>query len=216
MLILNLFSVFTAALVQIFHPSSVKLPNSHVLAARTSIPSVLVSVPIPSAIPSAFINPPILSSTPVPATAYKQATKIADHTYQLQLPPDKIMATPREVFASLNVYRLENGVKALNWDLKLADYAQTRADTYAYKEKLDDHYGFMQFVNYQDGFARLGFNHLGENASYAGPLNADHLIREVFAADSEHNSNQLNREWTAIGIGISKYATDIVFASSPR
>lgn len=152
----------------------------------------------------------------VPTSPYGQATKIADHTYELKLPPDSTMATSQEVFTALNNFRQENGVGALAWNATLANYAQSRANYYTNSQGLDAHAGFMNFINNQNGFTQLGFNHLGENASYAGPLNATHLIQWVFAADAEHNNNQLNKDWTTVGVGINNIATDIIFASSLR
>ena len=156
-------------------------------------------------------------TTPTPTTAtYGQATKISDHTYELQVQSDSSMAGTQEVFTALNTYRQKNGVGALAWNMTLANYAQTRATFFSSKGSLDGHAGFMDFINNQNGFSKLGFNHLGENAAYAGPLNGTHIIEEVFAADSEHNDNQLSSDWTQVGIGISGIETDIVFGSSPR
>jgi uncharacterized protein YkwD len=150
------------------------------------------------------------------ASPYGQATKIADHTYELKVVADSTMATPQEVFAALNNYRQKNGSTPLAWNANLTSYAQSRADFFSTRGALDGHAGFMDFINNQDGFTKLGFNHLGENAAYAGPLTGIHLIEEVFAADAEHNGNQLNNDWTNVGIGISGIATDVVFGSSPH
>ncbi|HSW96990.1 MAG TPA: CAP domain-containing protein [Candidatus Saccharimonadales bacterium] len=151
-----------------------------------------------------------------PTSPYGQATKIADHTYELKLPPDSTMTSARELFSALNSYRQRKGISALSWNDSLSNYAQDRANFYTSKGYLDSHAGFMNFINNQDGFDKLGFNHLGENAAYAGPLSGIHLIEWVFAADEEHNSNQLNSDWKSVGIGVNGIATDIVFASSPR
>lgn len=151
-----------------------------------------------------------------PTSPYGQATKVAEHTYELKLPPDISMAGAQEIFNALNAYRQKRGIAPLAWSNTLANYAQSRADFYTSKGSLDSHAGFMDFVNNQDGFKKLGFNHIGENAAYAGPLNGTHLIEWVFAADEEHNSNQLNTEWKSVGIGVSGVATDVIFASSPQ
>ncbi|HSW87653.1 MAG TPA: CAP domain-containing protein [Candidatus Saccharimonadales bacterium] len=151
-----------------------------------------------------------------PTSPYGQATKIAAHTYELKLPPDSAMANAHDLFSALNTYRQRKGIGVLSWKDELSNYAQSRANFYASKGALDSHSGFMSFINNQDGFTKLGFNHLGENAAYAGPLSGTHLIEWVFAADEEHNSNQLNSDWSSVGIGVSGIAIDIIFASSPR
>ncbi|HSW96939.1 MAG TPA: CAP domain-containing protein [Candidatus Saccharimonadales bacterium] len=151
-----------------------------------------------------------------PTSPYGQATKIADHTYELKLPPDNAMSTAQELLSALNSYRQRKGLNSLSWNTTLSNYAQSRANFYSSKGSLDSHAGFMNFINNQDGFNKLGFNHLGENAAYAGPLTGTHIIEWVFAADEEHNSNQLNSDWKSVGIGVSGIATDIVFASSSR
>src|SRR5436190_569815 len=49
-------------------------------------------------------------TSPTATSPYGQATKIAEHTYELKVQPDKTMATPQEVFQALNVYRQKHGV----------------------------------------------------------------------------------------------------------
>lgn len=151
-----------------------------------------------------------------PTSPYGKATKIADHTYELKLPPDSSMANAQDIFLALNTYRQRMGINVLSWNATLTTYAQSRASFYTSRGSLDAHAGFMNYINNQDGFAKLGFNHLGENAAYAGPLTGQHLIEWVYASDEEHNSNQLNTDWKTVGIGVSGIATDIIFASSPR
>lgn len=154
--------------------------------------------------------------SPYPTSPYGQATKIADHTYELKLPPDSSMANAQDIFIALNALRQRKGIGTLFWNTTLANYAQSRASFYTSRGSLDAHAGFMNYINNQNGFSTLGFNHLGENAAYAGPLTGAHLIDWVYSADEEHNSNQLNSDWKSVGIGVSGIASDIIFGSSPR
>lgn len=144
------------------------------------------------------------------------AQKIGDHIYTMQYLPDTSMATPNDVLTALNTYREKNGAGILSVSPTLVNYAQSRADFYARNGKLDEHVGFVDYVNNRNGFAILGFDKIGENAAIAGPLTGIHLIEEVFAGDSEHNTNQLNPEWTHVGVGINGSYTDIIFASEKR
>jgi hypothetical protein len=43
-----------------------------------------------------------------------------------------------------------------------------------------------------------------------------HLIEWVYAGDKPHNDNQLSSKWSAVGIGISGSATDLVFGGSKQ
>jgi len=151
-----------------------------------------------------------------PTSPWGTAQQIGEHTYSINVGRDDRMATPQEVLAALNNHRQKNGRNLLNWDDALASYAQSRATTFSQNQTLDAHSGFDNFLHNQDGFKKLGFNHIGENAAYAGPLSGVHLIEWVFAADNEHNTNQLSPEWQYAGIGINGIATDIVFASNKR
>lgn len=75
------------------------------------------------------------------------------------------MATPIEIFTALNTHRQRNGRNALMWDTSLANYAQTRANTFASLKRLDNQEGFFTFINQKQHVA-LGFYSMGENSSY--------------------------------------------------
>lgn len=154
---------------------------------------------------------PILTLTPTGI-----AQKIGDHTYTMQFTPDFAMASAPEIFQALNAYRRKNGVNTLTWNLTLLSYALSRSDLYNTTGKLDEHAGFIDYVNNHNGFTNLGFNKLGENAALAGPLNGTHLIEYVYAGDPEHNANQLNTSWTDVGIGVHGNYTDIIFGGMKR
>ncbi len=140
------------------------------------------------------------------------ATKIDTHTYTMQVQADSVMANPKEILTALNNYRKQHGSGELVWDDKLADFAKKRAEFFTEKDNLDNHKGFLDYLNNQDGFKKLGFSSIGENSSIGFTLNGVHLIEWVYAGDEEHDGNQLNTEWHYAGIGINGNATDLVFA----
>lgn len=153
---------------------------------------------------------------PTPTSPWGMAQKVGDHTYTMKFTPDVRMATPQEIFDALNNYRQKNGIHILAWDTTLAQYAQSRANFFEQQGTLDHHAGFSHFLHDEDGFSKLGFNNMGENASYAGPLVGAHLIEWIFAGDEEHNANQLNATWTHVGIGVNGIATDMIFGAGKR
>lgn len=143
--------------------------------------------------------------------ANSDAHQIGPHTWTVTVTPDRTEATAQQIFQALNAYRTQFSVGQLVWNADLAAYAQSRAQYYVSLGKLDDHIGFINFLNNEDGFQKLGFDSVGENASLGFILTGTHLIGEVYAADAEHNANQLNPQWTEVGVGVSKNATDLVF-----
>lgn len=154
--------------------------------------------------------------TIAPTSQWGAAKQIAEHTYTITVGTDSRMATASEIVVALNNYRTKKGVGQLTWDDKLGNFAQSRADTFAFAGKLDEHAGFKNYLNTQDGFVKLGYNFIGENASFTGPLLGVHLIEWVFAGDQEHDNNQRNPQWTSVGVGVHSSAVDIVFATQKR
>lgn len=146
--------------------------------------------------------------------AWGEAKKIGTHTYTMRLTPDSTMGTPQEILTALNAYRQLHGKGTLAWDDKLAGFANTRAEYFSQRGNLDSHAGFLEYLNNQDGFKKLGFANVGENSSIGFTLQAVHLIEWVYAGDAEHNNNQLNSEWSYAGIGVNGNATDLVFAGN--
>ncbi|RJQ24421.1 CAP domain-containing protein [Candidatus Parcubacteria bacterium] len=153
--------------------------------------------------------PPI---TPEPTKEWGIAKQIGEYTWTMNVGEDERMATPQEIFQALNDYRQRHTGHSLNWDDKLAQYAQDRANYFIYIGKTDAHAGFKDYLEIQDGFIKLGFAGLGENSSFGYKLLGVHLIEWVFAGDKPHNDNQLNPEWTEVGIGVNNTAVDIIFA----
>jgi uncharacterized protein YkwD len=119
------------------------------------------------------------------------------------------------VFNVLNDYRAKNGSTPLVFDKNLQVFAQSRADMFASQGGMDNHTGFQSMLN-ENGFSALGFNALGENSSFGEWGSSSNLIENIYASSSLHNTNQLNPEWTHVGIGISGTATNLVFGGKKR
>lgn len=137
--------------------------------------------------------------------------QVSEHTWTIRVGQDSTIGSAQEIFTALNNYRLRHGKGTLNWDENLANFAKSRATYFTSKGDLDSHAGFSDYVNNQDGFHKLGFMSLGENSSYGYTLDGVHLIEWVYAGDKPHDDNQLNGEWTHVGIGVAGTATDLVF-----
>lgn len=157
-----------------------------------------------------YIQPTI---TPMaqPSEEWGTAKQLDEHTWTVRVGDDQKIASAQELLTALNDYRQKHGRGVLSWDDKLAQYAQTRAAFFESSNNLDSHAGFLDYINNQDGFNKLGFAGLGENSSFGYKLEAVHMIEWIYAADEGHNANQLSSEWTYVGIGVSGLATDFVF-----
>lgn len=173
-----------------------------VVFAISPTPTIYVT-PMPTYVP--------VTITPMPTEQWGVAKQISEHTWTLKVGDDEKIGTPQEVLDALNNYRERHGSSRLSWDDKLGTYAKERADYFAREGKLDSHAGFSDFISNQDGFAKLGFNRVGENSSYGYRVSGVHLIEWVYAGDPPHNDNQLRTDWTHVGVGISAAATDLVF-----
>lgn len=163
----------------------------------------------------AYILPtPTPISTNISNNTWGVAKKIDTYTYTMRLQPDGKMGTPAEILTALNTYRQRNGRGILAWDDRLAGFANTRAEYFSQKNNLDSHAGFLDYLNNQDGFKKLGFANIGENSSIGFTLEAVHIIEWVYAGDAGHNNNQLNSDWHYAGIGVNGNATDLIFAGN--
>lgn len=159
------------------------------------------------------------AATPVPSQpekTYGESRQIDDTTWTMEIDNDSSMGTSSQIIQALNVYRGKRGVSALSYDQNLSLYAQGRADFFAGQGGMDGHAGFQDFIHNQDGFTKMGFYSLGENSSFGYHLEAVHLIEGVFAGDTPHDSNQLNPEWTHVGVGVNGTAVDIVFGGKKQ
>lgn len=119
------------------------------------------------------------------------------------------------ILNALNGYRSKNGVGSLQIDSKLQEYAQSRADYLKSFGKLDKHAQHQEFMK-DGGFEKLGFNAIAENQGYNYKGGATGLIEKFYAKSAGHNKNQLNSEYTHVGIGITGPFTNIVFGGKKR
>jgi uncharacterized protein YkwD len=161
---------------------------------------------------------PTPTSRPIPrdTESWGVSKQIDEHTWSIRVGQDDVMAKPEDVFTALNEYRRRYGSQPLHWDQKLADYAQSRAAFIDSKKDTDSHAGFLDFLEHQDGFNKLGFTALGENMSYGYRLSGVHLIEWIYAGDAPHNENQLDSKWNYVGIGVDGLANCLIFGTGKR
>jgi uncharacterized protein YkwD len=209
----KILSFFTAVFLSFFVSTknisplvkNISPPSPSPMVQVTPI-STPVLIPIPTTkIPSVL---PIADTGP-----WGIAEQIGEHTWTMKIEQDSKMATPQEIFQALNEYRRLYGSSVLIWDQNLADYAQTRAKFFTDKHGLDSHQGFQEFLENDNGFQKLGFTSLGENASYGYRLNGTHLIEWIYAGDEPHDQNQKNSRWAYVGIGVNGTSTCLIFAT---
>lgn len=156
----------------------------------------------------------IIYPTPTPDNKpWGVSQQIDEVTWTMKVGQDEEMATPREIWEALNEYRKIHGSQILNWDIKLGDYAQIRAELLNSNKTTDKHEGFSNFVNNEDGFNKLGFTALGENISYGYKLSGVHTIEWMYAGDKPHNDNQLDNRWNYVGVGVGGLATCLIFGT---
>jgi uncharacterized protein YkwD len=179
--------------------------------APTSTP-VLSNTPTPGSYPTQSQKRP--TSTPDDSEPWGVAKKIGDYTYTMKIQNEDRMSTPTELLSALNDYRIKHGSQPLRWEEKLCSLAQERAEFQA-KNGLDAHQGFNDFLENQDGFNKLGFGWLGENASQGYIMSGQHLVEFIFASDEGHDQNQLATQWDRTCIAIVGSTVEIIFATSP-
>lgn len=181
------------------------------LQSRQPYKITYITIPTPTLAPTLI---PIRTQTP-DTTTWGVASHIGGPLWQIKLGADAHMATEQETFDALNNYRKVQGKSTLQWDQTLASYAKLRAQTYTSEGKLDNHIGFNDFLNNQDGFHKLGYQMVGENGALLNePLLGVHIIEWLFAGDPDHNANQLDTRWSNVGIGVDGYGVDVVFGGS--
>jgi len=185
------------------NPSSPKNPNP--------FPPTFPTAPTPTDIPSKIIIPQSAPET----GPWGVAQKIGEHTYQIKVQNDSVMGTPEEILAALNILRARSSAQPLKSDPRLCQFATSRAEYQNRLGKTDAHAGFVDYLENQDGFQKLGFGHLGENSSFGYILSGTHLIEWVYMRSPEHNANQTDPKWDHACAGVFGLATNIVFATSP-
>ena len=117
----------------------------------------------------------------------------------------------QSLLQALNAYRQKNGKPPLQWDGKLAAFSQQRADFFNQQNDLDGHAGFTDMMNNHDGFHSLGFWTLGENSAIGQHVSAQELIENVYGKSPGHNANELNPDYSYVGIGVNGTATNFIF-----
>lgn len=190
------------------------------------IPEVIVSETIPSAkntvtdvIKKVEVIPTIRPTRIVTIAKIKDNTpwgvsqQIDEHTWTIRVGEDEKLATSEEIFKALNEYRQIHGSQILSPDIKLTNYAKERAIYLNKIKTVDQHKGFSDYLENQDGFNKLGFTALGENISYGYKLNGVHVIEWMYAGDKPHDDNQLDSKWNYVGIGVDGLATCLIFGT---
>lgn len=214
-----LITVFVAALNTFFN-QKILTP----LVFRSS-PLPVDTIPVPN--PQTFDSAPHPTPTPYPVRAenitthlkddaepWGVAKKIGEYTYTMKIQNENRMSTPQELLSALNDYRLKHGSQPLVWEEKLCSLAQSRAE-FQNQHGLDAHQGFNNFLENEDGFKKLGFAWLGENASQGYIMSGQHLIEFIFASDEGHNQNQLANHWDRSCVAIVDKTVEVIFATSP-
>lgn len=123
--------------------------------------------------------------------------------------------TTQSILKALNDYRNKNSIGILQIDDKLQTYAQSRADYLKNIGKLDNHARHQQFMN-DGGFEKLGFSAIAENQGWNYRGDSKGLVESFYGKSPGHNKNQLNPEYTHVGIGINGPFTNLVFGGRKR
>lgn len=175
--------------------------------------TITLPTPTPDFPQSQRFPRPLPTPVPTDTTPWGKAQQIGSDTYTMKIQLDPVMATPQEIFTALNHYRQTKGSQTLTWDNNLASFAQSRADYLDGIHSTDNHQGFIDFLNNQNGYDKLGFTWLGENISNGYRLAGVHLIEWIFAGDQPHDDNQLNNRWNYVGVGVKGTAVSIIFGT---
>lgn len=180
---------------------------------------------VPKQLPSKFITvspppapsprPKIVTPKDPDSTPWGVIQKVGDHTYRIRVQNDPVMGTPEEILSALNTLRSRHNAQPLKTDPRLCDYAKSRAQHQNQLGQTDGHAGFIDFLENQDGFKKLGFARVGENSSYGYILSGVHLIEFVYMQSPEHNANQLDPAWDHACAGVAGLTTNLLFATAP-
>lgn len=159
------------------------------------------------------IRPPT-NTVPTDTSPWGVAKQIDEVTWTIKVGQDDRMATPQETLQALNDYRRTHGIAPLGWDDNLASFARERAVYLNSIKGTDKHQGFKDYIANEDNVKKLGFWSLGENSGYGSRLIGVHLIEWIYAADEGHNRNQLDSQWSHVGIGIEGLGVTFIFGGS--
>lgn len=190
--------------------------NEHNLAVKITTTPTLTLVPTTTPTPTAIYQPqatktPSNSGSNNASDPWGVAKQVSEHTWTMKIGMDPAMATPQEILDALNAYRQLHGSGNLAWDNNLGTYAQSRAEYFNKIGNIDEHKGFMEFTSDINNLKQLNFYYLGENSSYGYKMTGTHLIEWIYAGDKPHDDNQLNPQWTHVGVGVSGTETDLIF-----
>lgn len=216
-LIIILLEILGSFLIQ--KKTNIQSPVEKITSTSAVTPEpVMVSKPtIPSLENGGFNSvvkeKTLKKTTPTPVESWGVAKQIDEHTWTMKVGNDEKMATSQEILEALNEYRKVHGSQILTMDEKLKNYAQERAKYLNEIKSVDQHKGFNDFVENQDGFNKLGFTSLGENISYGYKLTGVHIIEWMYAGDEPHNKNQLDNRWNYAGVGVDGLATCLIFGT---
>ena len=186
-----------------------------------NIPKIEFQNPPPTATPTIKIGitPTVIPKKIVTVAQIKDNTpwgvsqQVDEHTWTIRVGEDEKSATADEILKALNEYRQIHGSQILSVDEKLQKYANERAVFLNKLKTVDQHKGFVDFLENQDGFNKLGFTALGENISFGYKLNGVHVIEWMYAGDKPHDDNQLDSKWNYVGIGVDGLATCLIFGT---
>lgn len=218
--ILSLIQHFFLSILVLLFPKPHVKPIDNLTPKISQIQISSLPSPTPTITPI-YLPSPTLIQHPSPKPTIDQepwgiAKQISEHGWTMKIQQDPRMATNTEILEALNTYRAKFDAQKLTIDPSLTKYAQTRADLFAKNNGLDEHRGFKDFLENQNGFEKLGFTWLGENASYGYQLYGVHLIEWVYAGDKPHDDNQRDNRWNYVGIGVNGTATAIIFGTGKR
>lgn len=196
---------------------SISQPTETPTPTNTPTPTPFPPTPTRKTLPQLTATPTQSQNPTGTNSSQYTAQKVNDVTWKVSnVQNDDKMANASEVFNALNSYRQQHGASVLSWDTKLADFAKSRADTFAKNGSLDSHAGFTSYMN-NGGFDASGFNGLGENSAFiSGPMSGDKIIRSIFGADPSHDGNQLDPSWTHAGVGVNGNAINVNFGKNKR
>lgn len=159
-------------------------------------------------------------STPSAKLIKKATSSTVKKVVKTQTQESKLKETNKsftqELFEALNNYRAKNGQGSLSLDSKLTDFSNTRLQTFISIGNIDNHGPFNALLN-SDGFNLVGFWALAENSSVnSSPKSAQEIIENIFGQSPGHNANQLNPNYSHVGIAANETFTNFVFGGDKK
>lgn len=197
------FSAISTILLLHYFTSSTTHTQPSVQAKERQVQGQQTTDDIQVEVATQITEPTTIPSTQAPSPLLQPTIVVT--------PQEKVsVTTVNNVLNALNAYRKQKGVGQLSIDIKLQEFAQSRANYFASTGSMDNHAGFQRMMQ-DNGFVKMGFNALGENSSFGAFNSAQELIETIYGGHAPHDDNQLNADWTHVGIGIKDDATNLVF-----